>query len=246
MRRAGKPSPQADEEWFDPADIENWITTLVDRCRRVTSSTAAGVMLRQSEESLELVHASGERIQLLMEIQIEQSDGPGIDCLQSGSPLINQRLRQSDALWPRFAPMARAMGYQTVHALPMLIGENVGSFTFADVEARDIQREDVEQACSSVNSAAVAILHVVALRSQTELVDQLETALESRVVIEQAKGMVAARLQVNPDRAFDILRRYSRRTRTNLRSIARSIIEGRTTPDELQSNDAPTGTDPLS
>jgi ANTAR domain len=206
----------------------------------MTCSTAAAVMLHQTEETVELIHASSERMQLLMQIQIDHGDGPGYDCLQTGNPYINQQLSESDALWPRFAPMARAMGFQTIHALPMLIGTNVvGSFTFADVEKRDIQSDDVERACTSVNSAAVAILHVVALRSQTELIDQLETALETRVVIEQAKGMVAARLHVHPDRAFDILRRYSRRTRTNLRSIAHSIIDGRTTPDELQSSATP-------
>jgi ANTAR domain len=223
-----------DGEWFEADDVAEWVAALVDGSRRAIGATDVGVMLNRPGRKPEVVAVSSQRMQPLMQYQTDRHEGPAIDCQGRHAPVIDYRLDGGDSAWPRFALTARAMGFRTVHALPMHLGDKVvGAFTFADIEANPLQRDDVERATSCVDTATAAILHVDALRNQIELVDELEAALESRIVIEQAKGMVAIWLQVTPDQAFGILRRHARRTQTDLPRVASSVVEGATAPREL-------------
>jgi hypothetical protein len=190
-------------------------------------------MLSRPDRLPEVVSLSSQ-MQLLMQFQIDHHEGPAIDCQESETPLLDRRLEAGGGSWLRFSRLARDLGFHTVHALPMHLGDKVvGAVTFADAEANHFKVEHLDRVRSRVDIATAAVLHVEALQIQMKLADQLESALESRIAIEQAKGMVAVWFRVTPDQAFDVLHRHARCTRTDLHRVAGSIVDGKTAPHQL-------------
>jgi GAF domain-containing protein len=143
---------------------------------------------------------------------VQTDEGPCLDCFRSGAPVLNVDLESAPTRWPVFGPMARTAGFRTVHALPTRLRDQVigaaNIFHVAPVTVGDCNAH-LAQALADV--ATIGLLQERAVRRVTDLSEQLQRALNSRIVVEQAKGAVAERAGVDMDTAFGWLRGYARR-----------------------------------
>lgn len=207
-------------------DIVDLLTMLATRTVAVLDMTAAGLMLVAPDGGLRAMASSSDVMRVLELFEIQADEGPCFDCYQSGLPVINQDLN-SGGRWPRFAAEALAAGFQTVHAMPMrLRGTIVGALNLFHAEAGQIRQADIDAAQALADVATIAILqHRAALEAQM-VNEQLNNALNSRIVIEQAKGMVAEREGLDMAESFAVLRAYARNHNLRLADVARHVIDG--------------------
>ena len=170
-------------------DVVELLTRLADRCVDVLDVGAAGLMLAGPDGDLRVMASSSEAMRVLELFELQAKEGPCLDCYRSGKPVVNQDLATVNGRWPRFAPEALAAGFRSVHALPMrLRGTVIGALNLFHVEAGEMQSADVEAAQALADVATIAILqHRATLEAQV-VNQQLQNALNSRIVIEQAKG----------------------------------------------------------
>jgi GAF domain-containing protein len=165
------------------------------------------------------------RVLELFELQAQE--GPCLDSYRTGLPVVNQDLASVDGRWPRFAAEALAAGFHSVHALPMrLRGTVIGALNLFHIDAGDMRPADIEVAQALADVATIAILqHRATLEGQL-VNEQLQMALNSRIVIEQAKGMAGERLGLSMEQAFATLRNHARNHNLLLVDVARSVICG--------------------
>jgi GAF domain-containing protein len=159
--------------------------------------------------------------------ELQAQEGPCLDCYRTGQPVVNQDLATVDGRWPRFAAEALAAGFHSVHALPMrLRGAVIGALNLFHIEAGSMRQADVEAAQALADVATIALLqHRAAFEAQV-LNEQLHRALNTRIVIEQAKGMVADREGLNMEQAFTLLRNHARNHNLRLADVAHDVIAG--------------------
>jgi GAF domain-containing protein len=209
-------------------DVVELLTLLTHRCVDVLNVSAAGLMLVAPEGDLRVMASSSETMRVLELFELQSQEGPCLDCYRTGLPVVNQDLTTVNGRWPRFAEEALAAGFRSVHALPMrLRGVVLGALNLFFVEPGDMLQVDIEAAQAMADVATIAILqHRAALEAQI-LNEQLNYALNSRIVIEQAKGMVAERENLNMEQAFALLRNHARNHNLRLVDVARDIITAR-------------------
>ena len=210
----------------DDFDVVELLTRLTDRCIEVVDVAAAGLMLAAPDGDLRLMAFSSEAARLLELFELQSQEGPCLDCYRAGAPIGSEDLA-AEQRWPRFAPVALQAGFLAVHALPMrLRGTVIGALNLFHVDPGDMRPADRTAAQALADVATIAILqHRVVLESQV-VSEQLYQALNSRIVIEQAKGMVAERHGLDMERAFAALRGYARNNNVRLVDVANDIIEG--------------------
>src|SRR5438105_6417695 len=159
--------------------------------------------------------------------EIQSQEGPCLDCYRTGQAVLNEDLSSSQGRWPRFAGEALAAGFRTVHALPMrLRGTIIGSVNLFHVEPGDMRPADIDAAQALADVATIAILQYRAAIESQLVNEQLNHALNSRVVIEQAKGMVAEQDGVDMEHAFSLLRNHARSHNLRLADVAAAVIDG--------------------
>jgi GAF domain-containing protein len=215
-------------------DVVELLTLLAGRCVDVLGVDAAGLMLVGPDGDLRVMASSSEAMRLLELFELQSREGPCLDCYTSGRAVVNQDLAQVNGRWPRFGHEALAAGFRSVHALPMrLRGTVIGALNLFLVEPGDMQDADVEAAQALADVATIAILqHRAALEAQV-LNQQLQHALNSRIVIEQAKGIVAEREALNMEQAFSALRNYARDHNLRLVAVAEAVIASSLAPSAL-------------
>jgi GAF domain-containing protein len=219
-------------------DVVDLLTLLTDRCVEVLEIDAAGLMLVAPGGDLRLMTSSNEAMRVLELFELQSQEGPCLDCYRTAEPVVNEDLAGTHGRWPRFAPEAIAAGYRTVHALPMrLRGTIIGALNLFGVEPEEMQPADIDAAQALADVATIAILQHRAATEAQILNEQLNYALNSRIVIEQAKGMVAQREGLDMEQSFARLRTYARRNNLKLADVARGVIDGSLTSAAL---DAPT------
>ena len=208
-------------------DVVELLTLLADRCVDVLDVGAAGLMLAAPDGDLRVMASSSETMRVLELFELQSEEGPCLDCYRTGRPVMNQDLATVDGRWPRFAAEALAAGFHSVHALPMrLRGTVIGALNLFHIEPGEMRQADVEAAQALADVATIAILqHRATLEAQV-LNEQLNQALNSRIVIEQAKGMVAEREGVDMEQAFVALRNHARNHNLRLADVARDVIAG--------------------
>ena len=208
-------------------DVVELLTVLTDRCVDVLDVGAAGLMLATPGGDLRVLASSSEAMRLLELFELQSQEGPCLDCYRAGQPVVNQDLAVVNGRWPRFAPKALAAGFHSVHALPMrLRGAVIGALNLFHIQPGKMRPADVDAAQALADVATIAILqHRAALEAQI-LNEQLNEALNSRVVIEQAKGMVAEREGLNMEQAFSALRNHARNHNLRLVDVAHDVIGG--------------------
>jgi GAF domain-containing protein len=215
-------------------DVVELLTTLTDRCVDVLDVAAAGLMLAGPDGDLRVMASSSGAMRVLELFELQSREGPCLDCYRSGKPVVNADLAMVNRRWPRFADEALAAGFRSVHALPMrLRGTVIGALNLFNVVAGDMQSADVEAAQALADVATITILqHRATLKAQV-VNQQLRNALNSRVVIEQAKGMVAERANLDMEQAFSALRTHARNNNLRLVDVAEAVIGGSLTASVL-------------
>ena len=208
-------------------DVIELLTLLTDCCVDVLDVAAAGIMLAGPDGGLRVMASSSEAMRVLELFEVQAQEGPCLDCYRSAQPVVNQDLATVNGRWPQFATEALAAGFHSVHALPMrLRGAVIGALNLFRQTPGDLREADVEAAQALADVATIAILqHRATLEAQV-VNDQLNHALNSRIAVEQAKGMVAERLGVNMEQAFAILRSHARNHNLRLVDVAQGVING--------------------
>jgi GAF domain-containing protein len=207
-------------------DVIDFLHVLTSRSVELLDVSAAGLLLADPRGELRVVAASSEAARLLELFQLQNDQGPCLDCFRSGQPVAAADLG-ADQRWPRFAAAAGQAGFRAVQALPMRLRDQViGALNlFRDTAgAFDAEAVHVGQALADV--ATISLLHDRSMRRSDTLNEQLQAALNSRVIIEQAKGKLAERLGVDMDQAFALLRDRARASNRRLSDLARAFIDG--------------------
>jgi GAF domain-containing protein len=219
----------------DDFDVAELLTLLTHRCVEVLDVSAAGLMLRAPEGDLRVMASSSEAMRLLELFELQSQEGPCLDCYRSGAPVVNQHLATVDRRWPHFAPVALEAGFQSVHALPMsLRGVAIGSLNLFRAHEGGMEDADVVAAQAFADVATIAILQHRAVLEAQVINQQLSQALNSRIVIEQAKGMLAERAGLDMEQAFGGLRNYARGHNLRLVDVAQAVIDGTLATGELE------------
>ncbi|MEH0824212.1 MULTISPECIES: GAF and ANTAR domain-containing protein [unclassified Micromonospora] len=210
----------------DDFDVLEFLHVLTERCVQLLGVSAAGLLLTDQQGTLQVVAASSERTRLLELFQLQTDQGPCVDCFRTGRPVSVVDL-SATGRWPRFTAAAAEVGFAAVHALPMrLRSEVIGALNLFDSQpgALDEGRLYIGQALADV--ATIGLLQQRAIHRRDILTEQLQTALNSRVLIEQAKGVLAERLQVDVGEAFALLRSGARSHNRRLSDLAQAIVDG--------------------
>jgi GAF domain-containing protein len=218
----------------DDFDVVDLLVLLTDRCVEVLHVSTAGIILATVDGDLRLMASSSEAMRVLELFELQADEGPCMDCYRTGLPVMNQDLARSRNRWPRFAPEALDAGFRSVHALPMrLRGNVIGALNLFGTDRGAVHNDDLAAAQAFADVATIAILqHRAAIHAQL-LNQQLSNALNSRIVIEQAKGVLAERSTVTMEQAFARLRTYARNNNLRLADVASAIISGALSADTL-------------
>jgi GAF domain-containing protein len=218
----------------DDYDIIDVLTVLTDRCVQAIDVDAAGVMLASPQGELQFLASSSESMRVLELFQIQVAEGPCVDCLRSGAAIVNHALSESDGRWPRFSPRALAQGFRSVHCLPMrLRGRTIGALNLFRTHQGPLLDDDVMVAQGLADVATIAILQHQSSLDATTLNTQLSNALNSRIIIEQAKGMVREATNCEMDEAFNRLRAHARNHNEGLTEVAGRVVERSLKSSEL-------------
>ncbi|MEV6600096.1 GAF and ANTAR domain-containing protein [Actinoplanes sp. NPDC051346] len=217
----------------DEFDLIDYMQTLTERVTELTDAAAAGMLLADHHGRLEFIAGSDENVTLLELFQLQNEEGPCLDAFHSGEPVVNISLGEAGARWPRFAPHAAAAGFQSVHAFPMRLRRQViGALNvFGDTPGSDFEDDDAAIMQALADAATIGLLQERAITRSEALTEQLQGALNSRIIIEQAKGAVAQAAGISIDDAFTAIRGYARRHNRRLTEVAHSIV---TDPQTLQ------------
>jgi len=210
----------------DDFDVIEFLHVLTERCVQLLGVSAAGLLLTDGQDTLQLVAASSERTRLLELFQLQTDQGPCVDCFRTGQPVSVADV-PSAGRWPRFTAAAAEVGFAAVHALPMRLRDQViGALNLFDTNpgALDEGRLRVGQALADV--ATIGLLQERAIRHRDVLTEQLQNALNSRILIEQAKGVLAERLHLDMANAFVVLRGGARNQNRRLTELAQAIVDG--------------------
>ena len=211
----------------DDFDIVELLTTLSERCVDVLDVAAAGVMLAAPDGELRVMTSSSEAMRVVELFELQSQEGPCLDCYRTGRPVVNEDLATVNGRWPRFSVVAQMAGFRAADAIPMrLRGQVIGALNLFRTETGSLNDDDVLVAQALADVATIAILQHSNAVDEHVLNDQLSRALNSRVVIEQAKGRIAEREHVDMPAAFFRLRNHSRNHNRRLAEVATDIVHG--------------------
>jgi hypothetical protein len=209
-------------------DIIDFLERLAGRCAELLGVSACGVLLVDHLGVLNLVAASTEEARLVELAQLQSAQGPCMDAYRTGAAVQQSNLIDRDQPWPAFARAARASGFAAVHALPMRLREQtLGAMNLLNDVPGPLDDDTIALGQALADAATIGILHQRAMARHEIVAEQLQTALNSRIVIEQAKGFLAERLTVSVDAAFGLLRAYARDHNLKLTAVATDVVEGR-------------------
>ncbi|MGI5532075.1 ANTAR domain-containing protein [Streptomyces syringium] len=210
-------------------DLIDFLHMLCDRCVELLDVQAVGVMLADPGGNLEVIAASDEHTRLLELFALQHDQGPCVECHRTGTARLDIDLTSPEtvAAFPEFAARARRTGFTFTHALPMRLRDDVvGAMNLFQHSRRPLTTADVRLAQTLADVATIAILQQRTIEHASVERSQLEAALHSRILIEQAKGILAERRQTSVDEAFEILRGYARPRRLRLVELCRQVVNG--------------------
>jgi GAF domain-containing protein len=207
-------------------EIVDFLYLLCSHAMRLLDLAAAGVLLTDPGGELRLVAASTERMRMLELFEMQNREGPCLDAYEVGEQIVVPDLGAMVDRWPRFVPRALEDGLHAVYAVPLrLRAERIGAMNLFRTQIGQQDEADVAVAQVLADVASISILQERRLTAAETRAEQLQDALDSRIVIEQAKGMLAERHGVTPQRAFEALRRIARDNNLHLREVAKRAVE---------------------
>ena len=207
-------------------DVVDFLTLLATRCVELFDLSAAGLLLADPARGLRVAATSDHRTEVLEAFELEYDEGPSLDCYRTGTVIACDDLTANAHRWPRFAEQAQASGWRAVYALPMhLRTEVIGSLTLLRAKTGGLPEPDLLAAQALADVATIGILQHRTTEEHRLLAEQLQFALDSRVAIEQAKGVLAEHAQLGMDEAFAALRGYARNNNLRLVEVAHAVVD---------------------
>jgi transcriptional regulator with GAF, ATPase, and Fis domain len=211
------------------SDPLEFLQVFTHRVAAVVDLSVVGLLAAEDKGTPPAVAASDKNSERLALFQLQSQEGPCLDALHTAEPVVMADLRAPEAPWPRFAPYAATAGYRSVHAFPL--GPRSTAFGAVGVFGSDVgvlDRTDAQVVRALTDVAAVGLVQHRAIRRSELLAAQLQHALNSRIVIEQAKGVIAQANRIDVDTAFELIRAYARRSNRRLADIAGVVVTGLT------------------
>ena len=209
-------------------DVFELLQELVDSCCDILGVDAAGVLLADLGGELELVASTSEASRLVEVMQVDAKAGPCFDSYTTGEAVSVPDVAASPERWSRFRESAMENGFAAVFAVPLRLRDDViGTLNLLRQAPGDMDGDDLRAGRALADMATIGVLHERTVREQEVVRLQLQHALDSRVIIEQAKGVVAARSGTSIDRAFDVIRGHARSTRTPIAQVAHDLVDRR-------------------
>ena len=210
----------------DDYDAVDLLQTLVDTCKELLDTAAAGILLANGDGDLELVASTSESSRLVEMMQLSAEAGPCIQSFTSGQVVAVPDIALGPPEWAGFRDSALAQGFHSVHAVPMRLRETtIGTLNLLREGTGELGPQDATAAKAFADVATIGILHERSMRERSTLADQLQTALNRRVKIEQAKGFVSHTHGVSVDDAFKLIRGYARSHNLPLSQVAAQIVD---------------------
>jgi GAF domain-containing protein len=208
-------------------DLVELLQQLVDGCIVVVDSGSAGVLLDDQRGTLQVLASTSEQIRLLELFQIQADSGPCVDAFRTGTSVLVPDLAAQASRWPEFSRAAAELGIVSAHALPLRLRAHIiGAIGLFGTEVGQLDATDLRAAQALADMASIGILHQRALQQSEILNEQLQHALNSRVIIEQAKGVLAGHALLTMDTAFGLLRSFARANNQRLVAVARGVVDG--------------------
>ncbi len=208
-------------------DVIDFLHTLATRSVEILDADAAGIMLAGNDGGLHVMASSAEEARLLELYELQNNEGPCLDCFRSGRPVARDDLPAMRSSWPAFTEQLRGLGFHSAQALPMrLREETIGALNLFRLEPGRLSETDMRIGQAMADVATVGLIQERAIAASELLATQLQTALTSRVQLEQAKGMLAERTGLPLGQAFQLMRDYARGRGRRLGEVAAQIIDG--------------------
>ncbi len=215
-------------------DVVDLLSDLTTECVRLLDVASAGLLLADQRGVLHVVAASSERTRELELFQLQRAQGPCLDSYRSGVAVAVPDLEGASGQWPSFVPAALAAGFASVHALPMRLQQlRLGTLGLFGASAGQLSEEDLSLGQALADVASVALVHDRAVADRAAVNAQLQTALTSRVVLEQAKGILAQQGGLDMVDAFRALRQYARDHNLGLTALAHQVVSRQVRGDRL-------------
>lgn len=208
-------------------DVVDFLHTLARRSTELLDASAAGIMLADQHGDLQVMASSSEEARLLELFELQRNEGPCLDCFRSGRQVARADLPAMRESWPAFTERLEQLGFNSAQALPMrLRTDTIGVLNLFRAKPGPLTESDLWIGQAMAHVATVSLIQERAIAARELLAEQLQTALNSRVLLEQATGVLAERAGLSMDQAFQTMRRYARSHNTRLREVAAQIIDG--------------------
>lgn len=210
-------------------DVVGLLQLLVETCQEALDVAEAGLLLADRAADLELVASTSESASLVETIQLAAEQGPCIRSFRTGEPVAVPDLEaDTTSGWDEFRRSALDQGFRSVYAIPLrLRREVIGTLNLFTTVVDGLSERDGRAAQALADVATIGILHERTFRANDLVREQLQSALDSRVVIEQAKGLLSHTHEIPPEQAFERLRRYARNHQMPLAELARQVMQRR-------------------
>lgn len=209
----------------DDYDVVDLLQRLVEDCVELFDATAAGIVLRTPSGELEVIVSTSEQSQFIELLQLRVGEGPCVEAITTGRAVSVEDLNHVAERWPAFAADARQSGYSSVHSMPLRLRTiTIGSLNLFRDRIGTLNAPDASAAQALSDVATISILQQRIAEESALTQQQLQRALDSRVIIEQAKGQLAQQRNIETDQAFDLIRSHARSTQTRLGEVAARIV----------------------
>ncbi|MFJ3391643.1 ANTAR domain-containing protein [Leifsonia aquatica] len=207
-------------------DVVDLLQNLVDSCRDLLDATAAGVLLADSSGYLDLIASTSEASRLVEVMQLAAYAGPCIESFSTGTVVSVPDISRTPDAWRLFREKAIEQGFAAVDAIPMRLRETtIGTLNLLRAEPGPLSENDRVAAQAFADVATIGILHERTLAESEQIRQQLQYALNSRIVIEQAKGVIAHTHDIPIDDAFTVLRSYARSHQQGISTVAQAVVD---------------------
>lgn len=207
---------------FDVVDLLHW---LVEECTRILDTQEGGLLLVDAAGVLQLVASTSEEAQLVEVLQLAAGEGPCLDCFHAGTAVTVGDLEVDADKWPEFSAEALKQGFRSVHATPLrLRGQIIGTMNLFSIHPGELAAADISVSQALADVATIGILQERTIRNSSIVAEQLQHALNSRILIEQAKGVLAATAGMTMNEAFAALRNHARNANLTLSTVASGVI----------------------
>jgi GAF domain-containing protein len=217
-------------------DVVDLLHTLVEQCTTILDADAGGLMLVDGGGRLQLMTSTSEGADLVEVMQLNADSGPCIDCFASGVAISVPDIERSGHRWPAFRKAAVQAGFLSVHATPLkLRGQIIGTMNLFGTRRGALSERDAAAAQALSDVATIGILQERLVREGAIVAEQLHRALDTRILVEQAKGIIAHSLSITMEESFAVIRTYARNNNFTIRSVAEGVSNRTLTAEGIAS-----------